>query len=37
MGYEDECAFVGSDFCEEELNARGLDKSEEELKFFGEF
>ena len=35
--YEDECAFVGSEFCEEELDAKGLDMAEEEARFFGEF
>lgn len=36
MSYEDDCAFIGLEFCEECLEERNLDMAEEEAKFFDE-
>lgn len=36
MGYEEDCQFVGPEFCEEVLDEKGLNREEEEAKFFGE-
>jgi len=37
MGYEDECAFVGPEVCEERLNEKGLNMADEESQFYEDF
>ena len=34
--YEDDCLFVGPEFCEENMDERGLNLTEEERKHFDE-
>lgn len=37
MDYEDECAFVGPENCEEILDAKGLNMAEEESRYYEDF